>query len=267
MSTAPRAEDPVTEPPERVTIRARLVLWPLVAVVLVHTFFIALWVGPDTPVREAVGADRLRSYVMPAFEQNWRIFAPTPRRIAVGLDVRARLVDPRTGEETTTEWVHLVDGEDALIRGNPFPPRMALAARRTANHLITRTGELNAEQRRQVEANYLTTPVEELRGRLNRGEGDSPGGPSTVNAYMRYDAVATALATSYASAAFDGDVTHVQYRATRRYTPDFERRHERDIDDVEPTVYEYGWRPATELDDQVAELFTPYVRVQEGAAR
>jgi len=256
-----------TQTPEPVTTRARLVLWPLVAVVLVHTLLIALWVGPDTPVRKTVGEDRLRSYVMPAFEQNWRIFAPTPRRVAVELDVRARLVDPATGQETTTDWVSLVDGEDSLIRGNPFPPRMALAARRTANHLVTRTRELNAEQRRQIEADYLTTPVAELRDRLNRGQGDSPAGPSTVNAYLRYDAVATALATSYAAAAHDGEVTHVQYRTSRRFTPDFDERHERDIDDVEPTVYAYGWRPASELGEETAELFAPYVRVQQEATR
>src|SRR5690606_30843231 len=160
--------------PEPVTTRARLVLWPLVAVVLVHTLLIALWVGPDTPVRKTVGEDRLRSYVMPAFEQNWRIFAPTPRRVAVELDVRARLVAPATGKGPPYAWASLGDGEDSVNRGTPSPPRLASAARGTADHPVTRTRELNAAQRRQIEADYLAPPVAELRDRLNRGQGDSP---------------------------------------------------------------------------------------------
>ncbi len=245
--------------------RARIVLWTLVVVVLVHTGLIALWVGPTTPVREAVGVSTLRGYVMPVFEQNWRIFAPTPRRIAVELDVRAQVLDPVTGEETTTDWVHLVAGEDELIRGNPFPPRMALAARRTANHLINRADDMNAEQRRQVEAHYLTTPVAELRGRLLDAEGDSPAGPSAVASYMRYDAVATALASYYFTHTLDGEVTHVQYRATRRFTPSFAQRGERDIDDAERTVFDFGWRQAVDVEPGIAELVAPYADAQEQA--
>src|SRR5690606_10171009 len=62
---------------------ACLVVWLGVTDVLLHTFVIATWVGPSTPVREAIGTDTLRSYVHPVFDQSWRIFAPTPRRVAV----------------------------------------------------------------------------------------------------------------------------------------------------------------------------------------
>ncbi|MEE6281768.1 DUF5819 family protein [Georgenia sp. MJ170] len=248
-----------------VTRRARLVLWPLIAVALVHTLFIGLWVGPSTPVKEAIGADVVRSYVMPVFDQNWRIFAPTPRRAAVELDVRAMVRDAETGEERISDWVPLVDGEDSLIRGNPFPPRLSLAARRVANHLNTRMGDMSAGQRTQAEASYFTTPIAELRERLLAVDDDGAAGASTVDGYLRYDSVATSLATYFAVATWSEETTHVQYRSSIRYTPSFNDRHERDIDDAERTYREYGWRPAAAVTAETAALFESYPNaIREG---
>lgn len=259
-----RAESVQSETDVPVSRRARLVLWPLLALVLVHTLIIAMWVGPSTPVRTMIGTDTLRSYVMPVFEQNWRIFAPTPRRIAVELEVRALIRDDETGEEQLSEWVNLVNGEDSLIRHNPFPPRLALAARRTANHLDSRMGDLSEGQRVQVEANYFTTPVAELRDRMLAVEDDDAGGANAVDGYLRYDAVASALATYYLAGTWSDEVTHVQYRTSVRYTPSFEQRHERDLDDADRRYREYGWRPASEVSEQAVELFMSYADAIEG---
>lgn len=238
---------------------ARLLVWMVLVAVLSHTAVIALWVGPSNPIREEVGPANLRSYVSPVFHQNWQIFAPTPRRIAVTFEFRAKVRDPESNEIRTTEWIDAVEGEDALIRGNPFPPRMALAARRVTNNLNSAMREMNAEQRRQIAANYRTTPVEELRPRLLLNEGDSPAVASVVDSYMLYDSIAVEFATYYANHVWGGDVTEVQYRTARRAVPAFSERATRSIVDAEPTVYEYGWRAAPELPEHTVALFAAYV--------
>lgn len=249
MRSSHRSSDAV-----RHTTARRATVWLLIAVVLLHTGIIALWVGPSTPLRQAVGDDRLRSYVMPVFDQNWRIFAPTPRRAAVTFEIRASIADGP--DETVTDWIDVVEREDELIRGDVAPSRMALAGRRIANVLTSVGARMNSEQRQQVEANYLTTPIEELRSRLENVEGGA--GSSDIGRYLLYDQIATALATSYAATVWDGEIRYVQYRASIRYVPPFEARAEKSIDDAEPTIYEYGWRSTTMPSDDVVRMFTAY---------
>lgn len=244
--------------------RARVLVWLLVVTVLAHTALIALWVGPDNPIRQQVGASTLRSYAVPVFEQNWQIFAPTPRRVAVEFEFRARILDADSGEVTTSDWINAVDGEDALIRGNPFPPRMSLGARRITNRLNAAMREMNAEQREQIEAHYRTTSIAELRPRLLRGEGDSPASEAWVDRYLLFDGVAVEFATYYASNLWDGEVVEVQYRTSSRYVPTYASRGGRTIDDAERNYNHYGWRAAPELDEDTIELFSAYVEKAMG---
>lgn len=241
--------------------KARLVIWPLVVLVFTHTFFILLWVAPTNPIKEAVGADRVSSYIMPMLQQNWSIFAPTPRRVAVELDFRARLLDPDTGEGTTTEWMSFIDAEDELVRHNFFPPRTALAARRAANHLNNAMVKMNTDQRERIGWGYFDTPISELRDELLAVDGDEPANASTVDTYLSYDAVAVGLASYSAHALWDEEVVRVQYRTSKRYVPAFEDRAERDIDDAERTWYEYGWRAAEPITSEQSALFTTYAQL------
>lgn len=229
--------------------------------VLLHTLVIATWVGPNTPVRQAVGDDRLRSYVIPVFDQSWMIFAPTPRRVAVNLQIRLEYVDPASDQPVITDWVDLVDGEDALIAGNPFPPRMSLAARRVANTLNAAMGDLNDAQLEAVANNYLSTPTSALGDRLMEiTDASVPSG--TVGTYLTYDEVATHLATLYSAAAYpEFEVTYVQFRTGMRYVPTWEPGTPRTIDDAEITWFDYGWRQPGELTDDELELFAPYLRM------
>ncbi len=238
----------------------RLLVWLLVVAVLGHTAVIALWVGPDNQIRAEVGAASLRSYAEPWFEQNWEIFAPTPRRVAGTFELRALVTDAETGEQRITEWVELVEGEDAMIRGNPFPPRMSLAVRRLSTRLSAAMREMNDEQRAQIEANYRTTPIEDLRQRLVGNDGENPASAWWVDRYMQFDEMSTEFATYYAHHLWDGEIIEIQYRTSNRYVPTYANRHEQTIDDAEPLVYEYGWRAAAELDEQTIELFGGYVR-------
>lgn len=240
---------------------AGLVVWIGIAAVLLHTLVISMWVGPNTPVRQMVGNDTLRSYVMPVFEQSWMIFAPTPRRVAVNLEIRAEYIDPATGDPVITGWTDLVDGEDALIAGNPFPPRMSLAGRRVANTLNAAMGDLNDDQLALVAANYLTTPTTVL-GNQMMDVTDSSVPSGTVGTYLTYDDAATHLATLYYSASLgDVEITYVQFRTGMRYAPTWAPGAPGSIDDAPITWFDYGWRQPTHLTDDELELFAPYLRM------
>ncbi|MEE6274491.1 DUF5819 family protein [Georgenia sp. MJ206] len=243
---------------------ARVVVWPLLALVLVHALIVATWVAPDNAIRQTIGAERVRSYVMPVFEQNWSIFAPTPRRVAVDLEFRARLVDPVSGDPRDTGWVDVVDGEDSLVLHNLAPPRMSLAGRRLAGRINTSVRAMNDVQRDHLDGNYLTTPVTGLRDRLLAVESDGAAGPQAIETYMRNDLMTTEFLTLYAGALYDAEVTHVQYRTGRRHVPAFEDRAERSIEDVEPSVEQYGWRPSPDVSPESLALFAPYVAKSVG---
>ena len=167
----------------------------------VHTVSIGIWVAPRTPIQDEIGSDTVRSYVLPWFEQNWSIFAPNPRRVAVTFEVRAMIDDPETGEETVTEWVDMVDGEDQIVRHNPAPPRTSKIARRTTDNLNSARSPMSDDQLNQLQADYVETPIEQLREDLLSFDGGATA--AQVDAYMSMDEVAVSLAretTSRASA-------------------------------------------------------------------
>lgn len=239
---------------------ARVVMWPLLAVVLAHSLIIGLWVAPSTAFRDAVGYDRVREYVHPWFEQNWSLFAPTPRRGEVMFEARAYVVDEETGEGEATDWAELTAIEDSLIRGTPAPPRTMKLTRRTADDLHGARNDMSAEQRDLLSANYFRTPIEELREILEESGEDS----GAVDRYMRADEVATLIATAYADATWgdQGEITRVQYRTSSRRVPPYTLDQDRTLEDMETTVRDYGWRHHLELTDEQIELFAQYATTE-----
>lgn len=237
---------------------ARALTWPLVALVLIHTLIIGLWVAPSTPARDAVGQDRVRGYVQPWFSQNWSIFAPNPRRVAVTFEIRAIVEDPDTAETVHTDWVDLIDNEDGIVAGNPFPARTAKISRRTADRLHSAISDMNTEQRDWLKASYTDTPVDQLRERL--ADVDGGAGAADINRYMTADAAATRIATGAAENIWgeDGEVLHVQYRTSTRPAPSWDDE-ERTVDDTTRTEREYGWRAATDLTEEEIASFAPYL--------
>lgn len=236
---------------------ARVLTWPLVALVLIHSLIIALWVAPSTPARDALGQDRVREYIQPWFGQNWSIFAPDPRRTAVTFEVRATVQD-ETGAVQVTDWVDLIDNEDGIVAGNPFPARTAKISRRTADRLHSAISGMNTEQREWLQADYVDTPVDQLRERL--AEVDGGVGSADINRYMTADAAATAIATGVAANEWgdEAEILYVQYRTSTRPAPSWDAE-DRTIDDTTRTEREYGWRAPTELTDEEIAHFGPYL--------
>lgn len=235
---------------------ARLLAIPVVAAVVIHTLLIALWVAPMTPMQEELGNERLRSYVMPWFEQNWSIFAPNPRRTAVTFEVRA-LTEDSDGERQTTEWIDLVEVEDTIVAGNPLGTRTSKITRRIADRMHSARSNMNDAQHQWLEANYVETSVETLRSRLLNVEGGT--GIHHVDRYMEADRAATAIASAVAERTVDGPVIHVQYRTSTRPAPAWQDRHERELDDQHHTYRDYGWRAPAHLTEQELELFDHYL--------
>lgn len=238
---------------------ARVLALLLAFAVVTHTALIATWVAPNNQIRQTIGASSLRAYVLPVFEQNWSIFAPNPRRTAVALEVRARIEDPQTGERSVTEWVDLVALEEAMIPGNPLAPRMSNASRRVADRLHSAVSNMNDEQRDWLQANYLTTPIEQLRTRLTDVEGDSPASATQIDNYLIADRAAAALATAHAKHTAGGEVIHVQYRSSTRPVPSYTNREDQTVDDTARNERDYGWRAPVDLTDQDLEFYGRYL--------
>lgn len=236
---------------------ARVSVWPLLAVVLVHTSLIGLWVAPNTPAGDWVGTDRVREYVQPWFNQNWSIFAPNPRRVAVTFEVRAAVLRADSGEQDITDWVDLIDNEDSIVAGNPSPPRTAKISRRTADRLHSAISDMNTGQREWIEANYVETPIDQLRERLTAVEGGAQA--ADINRYMTADAAATSIATGFAEYEWgeQGEVIHVQYRTSTRPAPPWDS--DQTIDDTTRTERHYGWRAPVEITGQEILQFSRYL--------
>jgi len=234
----------------------RFLAVPVIAFVLIHTVLIALWVAPMTPAREQLGNDRLRSYILPWFEQNWSIFAPNPRRTAVTFEVRA-VYEDINGQSHTSEWTDLVDIEDDIVRGNPMGSRASKITRRLADRMHSARSNMSNVQLDWVAANYFDTPVEQLRERLL----DVKDGTGThhVDRYLQADYAATTIATAAAERRNSDTILRVQYRTSTRQAPQWKDRHEKDLDEQPRSYRDYGWRAPADLSEQDIEYFDVYL--------
>lgn len=240
--------------------KARSVAYVLLIIVLIHTGIIALWSGPSNPIKQAIGAGNIRQYVNPIFEQNWQIFAPTPKRVTSELDFRAQIKNPDTGEIFDTDWHALVASENEMIRHNPSPPRTAFAARRTALSLHNAADDMNEEQRIVIEQDFHTPQASALGPELKEAPTESGATNSQINTYLKYDSMATYLATLSAAVLYDGEIIAVQYRTGKAGVPRFEERDSRTLADVERARHDFGWRPAPSVSDVEVSRFAPYAK-------
>ncbi|URN16827.1 MULTISPECIES: DUF5819 family protein [Streptomyces] len=83
-----------------------------------HVGVVFLHVAPSNTLSKQHG-ETVDDWVMPEFEQNWKLFAPNPLQQNVAVQVRAEVVDG--GVREVTPWIDLTADDAAAIRGNPFP--------------------------------------------------------------------------------------------------------------------------------------------------
>lgn len=114
---------PVTGGIAALSLPARIFVAISVAVVAVavafHVAMVFLHIAPDNTVSRQ-HADVVDSYVLPEFEQNWKLFAPNPLQQNIAVHARAT-VALENGDTETTGWVNLTAMDGGAIRGNPAP--------------------------------------------------------------------------------------------------------------------------------------------------
>ena len=204
----------------------RAVVMGVAVIAAVHSVLVMVWVMPTNPIRDAIGADRVSSYinngVMP-FEQSWSVFAPTPRR--GGENVQVRAYDGETGE--TTDWYDITANEDERIRYVTNPSRIHAVTRRLGGGANEHFADLSTEQLELVSS-------------------DSPSRQEMIRRlpddYVDIDEMLTRFGAMYANARWGDGVTVVQIKVGHRRVPAFAKRHRVDFFDVPFTYRTLGWR-------------------------
>ena len=230
----------------------RAIVLAIALVFAVHSALVTVWVMPTSPIRQAVGADRLAGYInngVVPFEQSWSVFAPTPRR--AGENIQVRVYDGETGR--TTAWYNITANEDERVRHLLNPSRI---------HAVTR--RLGGEANEQL-ADFST-------GQLELVSSDTPSRREMIRRlpddYVDLDEMLTRFGTMYAIARWGDDVSWVQIKVGHRRVPDFAQRHRVDFHDVPFTYRVLGWRTALRGNAGAQAAFDDYVEpapVRSGA--
>jgi len=238
----------------------KVVVGALALLAIGHSLLIGLWALPANPVREAVGQDRLRSYVNPYFQQSWSVFAPIPRRVDESLAIRAVRTDPRTGKNQVTAWFD-VTGHDQKNAISVNPVRMKSATHRLAGNINSAISTFNLAQQDLVQDGLVDSLSPALKKSLLDPEvGPVPAEPVAVTAYLRNDEMAVRFATMYATALWGGAITQVQYRIGHREVPPYATQEASDFADVKFDVKTFGWRKAIAGSRDAQAGFNAYVK-------
>ncbi|WP_189929109.1 DUF5819 family protein [Streptomyces sulfonofaciens] len=88
-------------------------------VVCVHLLLVFLHVAPANTMTKQHG-QVVNDWVLPEFEQNWKLFAPNPLQQNIAVEARAQ-VRTASGDMRTTGWYNFSALDGAAIDGNPLP--------------------------------------------------------------------------------------------------------------------------------------------------
>lgn len=145
--------------PHPIVAAACLVVGGLLIVHFVMTF---LYVAPRNLI--SARADKIvTSYMLPYFDQDWRLFAPDPAKTDPHMLVRAKVVDIRH-QERITSWLDITDSELTRVRGHLFPDRVSRLSAKVAGSL-SEAAEQHAQlisDRQQQPVSFQESPREKL---------------------------------------------------------------------------------------------------------
>lgn len=246
METVPDA------PPTHVRGWQRLLMFAVASAVVVHSAVVGLWLSPDNPIRDSVGAGFLTSYVNPYFQQSPRAMDPGAQYADESLQVRVR-IRAASGELEESEWVDLT--AEALDRSGPVPTRMDRAARMIAVNLNAALSDLAGDLRSQVQEDV---PDDELRN-LEVALQDAGATPVQTARYFASSFMAVQFGTLYATGLYDGTVEQVQVRVGLRRVPDHALRDDVRITDQDFEWFDLGWRDAIRANESAQQAFDRYV--------
>ncbi|MFB9390056.1 DUF5819 family protein [Streptomyces coeruleoprunus] len=87
-------------------------------VACLHLGMVFLHVAPSNTLTKQHGK-AVDDWVLPEFEQNWKLFAPNPLQQNIAVQVRAEV--EADGGRRITPWIDLSAEDGAAIRHNPLP--------------------------------------------------------------------------------------------------------------------------------------------------
>ncbi|AYY12374.1 hypothetical protein EF847_06295 [Actinobacteria bacterium YIM 96077] len=220
----------------------------LSAAVAAHLAATALFVGPDNAAKETF-EEPLDSYMLPFFQQNWSLFAPTPIRTERSMYVRGWFDD-----ENHTEWVNVTELElKAAIEHNLLPSRAGIATRRLATRIASHHSRINGDEQEVLTGHYHSNAWSRLRERLMEQEDRSSA--TRISYLLRYDRTMAAYATQFVYAWWgeDAGVKYVQVKTVDQRAPAFANRHGES--EPKPREREFGRRPLIEFEGQDRDAF------------
>jgi len=93
------------------------------ATALVHVLLVFLHVAPPNPLSQQYSR-QINAWVLPLFEQNWRLFAPDPE--SVNRRILARTAHTtRDGDVRVSGWFDLTAVDNSAVRHHVFPSHSA----------------------------------------------------------------------------------------------------------------------------------------------
>lgn len=201
---------------------ARIAVWVVLGLVALHTAAVALWVAPANTLKDRVGYERLRSYVLPMFDQAWSVFAPEADNAYDLFEIRGTLTDG-SGRERQTEWIKVTAREvRPQLRYHAFPSRTALITDRLASDQLRLFNGLTEAQKQVVHDSGVEVPTPELAEKLlavstNDVERDEAA------AYARTEVACERFLSGIAEAVWGEEVVAVQYRQNQVYVPTYQQ--------------------------------------------
>lgn len=218
----------------------------------IHLAITFLHNAPPNPVKESLQAE-VDSYMQPFFGQNWSLFAPNPINSEDTILVRAKVDDPGTGEQRTTDWVNATEREWSVVHHSLAPPRVNKLSSNLHRRLQNAWDDLSDEQREIVAQDFdLMADWVPLADALIGSQGGETS--SVVANLVRGDRVVTGYATQVARALWGQNVMAVQFRLERTLVPRWDDRFGEDAEPIS-VLREFGWRPALANDGQSNTAF------------
>lgn len=240
----------------------RTVVLMVALVAIIHSFLVMLWVMPVNPIRDAVGNQRLTSYINNRafpFEQSWSVFAPTPRRGGENVLIRAYLGDYKSDTGRLTEWFDITTNEDQRIKYLVNPSRFHSATRRLGGNVNSAVGSFTPLELKIVGANFVQTPRTTMIKQLAAANTRGVVGEGDILSYARNDDMLTRFSTMYATARWGRGVSLIQYRVGHRSVPPYINRKDINFLDVPYSYYTFGLRKAMPGSAQAQAAFEAYV--------
>ncbi|MFK4224712.1 DUF5819 family protein [Streptomyces sp. NPDC019890] len=139
------------------------------ATALVHVLLVFLHVAPPNSVSRQYSR-QVDAWVLPLFEQNWRLFAPDPESVNRRFSVRTKHTGP-AGTVQVSDWFELTAIDKSAVKHNAFPSHTVqnMLRRAWSAYLETHGGDDRPRSERALMMQQYLTNIAADRVAAQRG--------------------------------------------------------------------------------------------------